>query len=448
MSDRENVILLTVDSLRSDHLSCLGYTKSSTPNIDALAGKGALFSQAFSNGGGSVSSFPSITTSTYASMNVSSTSLHSFWIKLSNNWPTIAQILKSVDFSTAAFKNIKEDLCSFFGYGKGFDVFEETIRFSDKSINKMYRKLQYLQGYKFTRANQINKKAVSWCSKTHGNFFLWLHYMDVHLPYNPRNISLSHRFQIMKLGQKSRTNPDQLSRSEIDTLIAAYDNEIHYLDKNIGDLLNNLKKIGITPENTFFIFLSDHGDQFMEHGEWGHGRLYDEILHVPLFFCGPNIKPNTVINEQVSLLDVPPTITHLLGIKEIDTFNGLSLFPFICGEFQKTKPVISEELGHDYSCRTQNWKYIRHDRIATHELYDLRADPNEQRNVVYDYPEIVKEFDEQLNEHIAIGKELEQSLSDERNLSNETLEFLKNFPTRSESEPFLSRVFGLPRHAD
>jgi arylsulfatase A-like enzyme len=443
MGMRQNVILITVDSLRADHLSCLGYAKPTTPNIDALARKGVLFSQTFSNGGGSATSFPSIMTSTYASMNIPSNTHDAFWIKLSKNWSTIAEVLKHTGFSTAAFKNFKDDLCSIFGYNKGFDLFDEIIHFNDKTIDKIYRKIRYLQGYKYIRANKINQKAISWCSKTKENFFLWLHYMDVHLPYNPKNISIRNRIQAIKLGEKIKNNPDQLSQKEIETLIDFYDAEIRYLDSQIGELLSKLMKICITPDETFFILLSDHGDQFMEHGEWVHGRLYDEVLHVPLIISGPDIKRNTVIQEQVSLLDVAPTITHLLGIEKVDTFCGTSLLPLIEGENRKTNHVISEEIGQDYSCRTQNWKYIRHDKSDTYELYNLQVDPKEKLNVVYDYPEIVEELDEIINKHIEMRKRLNHSITAETDFSEEEQESLKK--VRPQEERFISKVLGLPR---
>jgi len=444
MGTRQKVILITVDSLRADHLNCLGYDKPTTPNIDALARKGVLFSKAFSNGGGSATSFPSIMTSTYASMNIPSNRHNAFWIKLSEKWSTIAEVLKHAGFYTAAFKNFKDDLCSIFGYNKGFDLFDEIIHLNDKTIDKMYRKIRYLQGYKYVRANKINQRAISWCNKTKENFFLWLHYMDVHLPYNPKNISLPNRIQTIKLVKKMQNEPDHLSQQEIEKVTDLYDAEIRYLDSRIGELLSKLMKIGIAPDETLFILLSDHGDQFMEHGEFGHGRLYDEVLHVPLILCGPDIKRNTVIQEQVSLLDVAPTITHLLGIETVETFCGTSLLPLVEGENGKTSHVISEEIGQDYSCRTQNWKYIRHDRSDTYELYNLQVDPKEKLNVLYEYPEIVEELDQILNQHIEMEKRVSKSIINERDFSEEEQESLKK--VRLRNQHFASKVLGLPRH--
>ena len=218
MTMSKKVILLTVDSLRADHLSCLGYDKPTTPNIDALAKNGVSFSQAFSNGGGSVTSFPSIMTSTYASMNTLSNIPNLFWIKLSEKWPTIAEVLKHEGFSTAAFKNFKDDLCSLFSYDKGFDLFDETIHFYDKTMAKLHTRLRFLRGKKFVRAKEINRKAISWCTHKEDNFFLWLHYMDVHLPYSPRHLSIRNRIQAIKLGEKNKKKPDQLSQKDIETL--------------------------------------------------------------------------------------------------------------------------------------------------------------------------------------------------------------------------------------
>ncbi|MCW4016271.1 MAG: sulfatase-like hydrolase/transferase [Candidatus Bathyarchaeota archaeon] len=444
MNRRQNVILITVDSLRASHLGCLGYSKPTTPNIDALAKKGVLFSQAFSNGGGSATSFPTIMTSTYASMNISSDIYNAFWIKLSRKWLSVAEVLKNEGFSTAAFKNFKDDLCSIFGYNRGFDVFDEVIHFGDTRVDKACTKLRYLLGRKFVRANEINKKAISWCSNQRDGFFLWLHYMDAHLPYLPRKLSISSRVQAIKLGQKMYSNSNQMTQKEIESVIDLYDAELKYLDAQIGDLLNKLMKLGITPDNTFFVFVSDHGDQFMEHGEWGHGRLYDEVLHVPLLICGPTIKHDTIIPQQISLLDVAPTIIHLLGLEKPETFCGLSLLPLVDGVKNKNNYVISEEIGQDYSCRTQNWKYIRHDKSDTYELYNLQVDSTEKLNVAYDYPEIVEELDKIIDSHLEMGTRLTQSVNVcEPDFSDKEKELLKNVQLKDEN--FVSKVIGVPR---
>ena len=126
----------------------------------------------------------------------------------------------------------------------------------------------------------------------------------------------------------------------------------------------------------------------MEHGEWGHGRLYDEVLHIPLIICGPNINKNIVVEEQISLIDVAPSIIDLLDIRKVETFHGRSLLPLIEGEerTQGHNYIISEEIGSNFSCRTKNWKYIRYDRINTHELYNLQIDPKEKTNLANEQP--------------------------------------------------------------
>jgi arylsulfatase A-like enzyme len=447
MNEQLNLVLITIDSLRADHLSCLGYNKQKTPNIDALARKGALFTQAFSNGGGSVTSFPSIMTSTYPLMNPNSNAENDlFWIKLSDKWTTIAEVLRSNGSSTAAFKNRKGDISSIFGYDRGFDLFEPFGWVNESLFTKLGHKISFLRGNKYQRANFINQKATSWLERKAKNFFLWLHYMDVHLPYNPPNLSVIKRLYAVRLAEKLENSAKELSRKDIELLTTLYDREIKSLDNKIGMLLTEMDEMGISVENTFFVLMSDHGDQHMEHGECGHGRLYDEVLHVPLIICGPNIERDTIVEEQISLLDVAPTIVDLLGIAPVRAFQGKSLLPLIMGEKESRicSYVISEEIGANYSIRTKNWKYIRNDRTNTHELYNLREDSKEKSNLVNEYPKKVKEYSTILSQHKIMEEKIGKTLFEERNsfLTKER-EFLGIYPKKDKA--FQSKVLGTSR---
>lgn len=449
-----NVILMTIDSLRADHVSCLGYSNQITPNIDNLAKKGALFSQVISNGAGSVTSFPSIMTSTYSLMNPNSRAhaTGTFWVRLSDKHSTIAEVLKSKGYSTVAFINRKMDISSIFGYHRGFDDFNEFLETIERNsfITWMLQKLNTLRGNKSIRADIINEKAIVWL-KNHRQkpFFLWLHYMDVHTPPNPKNISVLKRTEAIRLGAKIQGSSVNLSAKETNCLVELYDQEIRYVDNRIGILFDRLAEMDITLDNTYFILLSDHGDQFMEHGEWGHGRLYDEVIHVPLIISGPDIKENTLIENQVSLLDLAPTIIDLLKIPKIKTFLGKSLLPLLDQKVHKQNKnyVISEELTRDFSCRTDNWKYIIHDRTNTHELYNLRTDPKEKMNLASKHSEKVKELNGIISKHTLMEERVDSLISKGRDLfSSEEMEILKKYPKKDIA--FLSKVFGIPRAAN
>jgi len=223
-----------------------------------------------------------------------------------------------------------------------------------------------------------------------------------------------------------------------------YDQEIKYLDEQIRRLTSQLTSFGIGHENTYFIFLSDHGEQFFEHGEWGHGRLYDYILHVPLITVGPEIPQKTLIRQQVSLIDIAPTIADLCKTAKPKTFLGKSLLPLINKDDQNEGDVvISETLLSDYSCRAREWKYILHLRTQTHELYNLREDPEEKLNLADQYSQQTSAFRNILKKQILNEQKIQKELNEERaKFLKEKQHILKNYPKRSEN--FITKVLGIP----
>jgi arylsulfatase A-like enzyme len=440
-----NVILITIDSLRADRVSCLGYSEQSTPNIDYLAKSGALFSQCYSNGGGSVESFPSIVTSTYVLMNPnSSVERGTFWVKLSENWQTISQVFGKAGYATAAFKNEKTDLCSYFGYSRGFDVFEDfLVEYPRNFLSRNKQKISTAFGNKFVRADKLTKMAMKWLRRARTcPFFLWLHYMDVHSPPNPKDLSVLQRLKALHLMRKITDGNPDIDQEELTQLVKLYEKEVHYIDAQIGDLTKQFAEIGISPDNTYLILLSDHGDQFMEHGELGHGRLYDELLHVPLVIAGPNVPNNLRIAQQVSLIDVCPTVTDLCGLPKSRTFQGKSLLSSINGSNAKQNDyTISETLLKDYSIRTQDWKYILHTKTKTHELFNLAQDPSEKIELSNQFPEKTHYFRRSLVNHIQEENEAAEKLRKERDdFSREFRDFLEKYPSKNVA--FISRVFG------
>jgi arylsulfatase A-like enzyme len=419
MNVKRNVIFLTIDSLRADHLGCLGYSKDITPNIDKLANEGALFSQAISNGDVTKTSFPSIITSSYASLHperkvVTKGQPHR-WLLLSSDRTTIAEVLKKNEYSTVAFIARNPWISSYFHYDRGFNVFDdqlfhgmpyywkptETASFIGIKCKKIFLRLnrsirawKTILGVGSERANAINSKAISWLRKNSSCFFLWLHYMDVHQPYNAN--TFMKRIKAFSLDKKilmsRKTHTHMLTRNELDIWINLYDNAINRLDHEIGSFLYELEKEGISHDESYIIVVADHGEQFMEHGWIGHGSLYDEVLHVPLIICGPGIERKIVIKDQVPLLDVGPTIIDLLHIPKVNNFQGKSLLPLIKKKDNAKRDIISEGLNplinksKAYSFRTGEWKYIftldEGKKELKAELYNLHTDPGEKENLI------------------------------------------------------------------
>ena len=427
-----NLILITIDCLRADHLSCLGYSKKTTPNLDSLAGTGALFTQAISVGAGTPTSFKAMFTSTYPLM-------HHGQLYITDLTTTLAQVLKEHGYHTAAF-HFTPWLSSYYGYDKGFDAFHdigkshlESLLSKPKKLakriigtnHKLYRFLSHMYSALLgigLKAEMLNNKAISWLSGSPNNFFLWIHYMDAHEPYLPSSAFVSplKSFHILGLHTKVIYSPDSLSRQEVEKLVEQYDARISHADKMIGSLLRTLERSNIL-DNTSIIVTADHGQQFLEHGRYGHGHgrhPYDELIHVPLIIAGPGLK-SQVISQQVSLLDLAPTIADMLNIQKPRAFLGNSLLPLMSGntakpgnseaisEADRIERLTSGNVGRPrlsgterkISLRTGEWKYI-YTEGDQDELYHLEDDPKETQNVIDTEPKIATELRAKIMAHI------------------------------------------------
>lgn len=426
-----NLILITIDCLRADHVSCLGYSKKTTPNLDYLASRGVLFSQAISVGPGTPESFIAILTSTYPQM-------YGGELYITDRRTTVAPVLKGYGYHTAAFHS-NPFLSSYLGYGKGFDTFDDSIpKGGHESLasrtkelagsmvgtkSKLYKVLAQIYAATITakpyiRAEVLNKKAISWLYDNPNNFFLWMHYMDVHWPCYPRRriISPLERLHVYNLNNKKTPAPE-----EINELIDLYDGEINYVDEMIGSFLRILKQSHIL-DNTFVVITADHGDEFMERGHFGHTfALYDELIHVPLIIIGPELE-GQVISQQVSLLDLAPTILDMFKIEKPKAFLGNSLLPLVRRRRRakaRNAEAISETSDIDVtmkqpsmpsklqldanrriiSLRTGKWKYI-YTKGKRDELYDLENNPEETQNIIDIKPEIAAELRAKIMAHI------------------------------------------------
>jgi arylsulfatase A-like enzyme len=421
-----NILLITIDSLRFDHLGCYGYRKGTSPNIDKLASRGALFLQAISSGGNTPSAFPSLLASALPPVDESE------WRGRMQWHTTLAELLRRAGYRTAAFHS-NPYLTSFFNYNKGFDVFEDNLqrirvltireRIARKIVlsslirpfltflTRLYRRFfglfLVIRGRPIVPAQKISSQAVRWLKSHNGSFFLWLHYMDVHIPYMPPRQYVSQfqeqeisRYEMSRLWEKMLATPPQLSPLEVKKLKNLYDADIKYVDDAIGWLLD---KAGNRLENTIIVVTADHGDEFGEHARFGHQTIYDGIIHVPLIIRWPEAEAKVIVRDQVSLLDLPPTLADLAGLGKVDTFHGESLLSLMKGEQEAARGVISTAhlpaRPRFLAYRTPEWKYIRTESLDSEgsvlgeELYDLRNDPGETRNLHGSDMEAAKEFE-------------------------------------------------------
>ncbi len=392
LKDRPNIIIISIDSLRADHVGCYGYYRNTTPNIDAFGKDAVLFKYAFSNGPSTIRSISAFCSSKYNSKH--------FIVKfpgqnmdiaiLNPHYPTLPQLLKKEGYTTYFIS----DVSSIFyikGFKKGFDAFTEI---------------------KGNASGGLTKTSLEWIGKNKkAPFFVWLHYYGPHHPYLPNKASeitvpLKEKDKILSFAKYAEEEFGVLpyylreeGKSNLNYYINNYDGKILLTDEYIGSVLNEIKKLGFY-NNSLIVITADHGEEFGEHNKYcGHGwSVYNALLHVPLLIKMPNQKfAGKVINENVSLLDVVPTILHILNVKKLD-FDGETLLSIINNSEKRRSKFIYSSSGYFLTAIIYNeWKLIRYNQVSPlrniilnlfgnkslsgYRLYNLKNDPYEQKDL-------------------------------------------------------------------
>jgi len=311
-----NVILLTVDCLRWDHLSCNGYHRDTTPNLDTLAEGNLVFENAYSASSHTPEAVPAMLSGQYPD------------VFSDNDYqrvvPTIADLLADTTvLSGASHSNIHVSRTK--GFESGFDHFFDDLYFGQnrllalgqKFLNRIFKSRQTY----YARADEINQKSLNWLDSldTGQQFFLWNHYMDVHGPYEPlreyqkifRNEFVD-RDEAHDLFHRALDDPGSITESQHQTLIDLYDCEIRYIDDQISAFLDSIKERGLL-EDSLVILTADHGDAFAEHDYYNHPRhLHEELVHVPFIVAHPSVNSERV-ETVISTLDIVPTILRIFN---------------------------------------------------------------------------------------------------------------------------------------
>lgn len=438
-----NLVLLTVDCLRADRLGCLGYERALTPHIDKLANESALFTRAFATGPRTTESFPAILASTYP-LAFGGT------FALPEHLVTLAAMLRTEGYATGAFHS-NPFLLSRFGFGQGFEHYwdsHEATGMSSKlgarvmprlrQDSRLYRLLRRLvRSFEaragvsyYVRAEEVNRRALQWLAGVAQPFFLWVHYMDMHYPLNPPEHCIRQvhpggipRRQQGRLMVRTIEEPGAVTEAEAEAYRDLYDAGLLYVDESVGSLLDALAQMGQL-DQTIVALTADHGEEFREHGDFGHGlqihvpgvdsvriKLYDELLHVPLLLraAGAGVRPGR-IDALASLIDLGPTFLDLLGLRPVESWQGVSLVPLLWGDGGS----LREEVYSEYairregpwqpvvSCRTARWKYIHDGAFGRHELYDLEADPAERHDLHGTGGSVLSALQEKVREHLTL----------------------------------------------
>jgi arylsulfatase A-like enzyme/Tfp pilus assembly protein PilF len=364
-----NVLLVTLDTTRADRIGCYGYAKAKTPNLDFLALNGVRFSNAYCQVPLTLPSHCSILTGSYPIYH----KVHnngSYY--LSPSHVTLAEVLKERGYKTAAFVS-SFTVDSRFGLDQGFEVYDD--KFQEDEIIKTFRSER--------KADKVFSSFSNWLDKNAEEKFLcWIHFYDPHLPYDP---------------------PSPFKEEFSDSL---YDGEIGYMDFYVGKTIEKLREKNIL-DKTLIVLAGDHGEGLGEKGEYDHGIfIYDNTLKVPfILYSEKNLPQGMTINSRVRLIDIMPTLLEILKIPSHKGTQGISLLEYIEGRKKDDLPSYIETYypREDFNWSEliglidDEWKYIQ---APKEELYNLKRDPDEEKNVIDKEKKVASEMKEKLKSAI------------------------------------------------
>jgi arylsulfatase A-like enzyme len=438
MQTRKSIVLVTVDCLRADHVGFMGYKRPTTPFLDSLATETFVFPAAIVAGVPTYYSFPAILASRYPM------ALGRDVLGVAPDEPNLASVLKRAGYATASFGAANPYVSSRFGYEQGFDTFQDFLDdepgpLSDEKVNatsggwasRLNRKLQqvrpslgplgivYDELYfqycqratpvppsldalrRFPAADVIVDRACQWLVSVEAPFFLWLHLMDPHAPYYPKERALDllgsarvSPFRARYLNSywnRGDLGPRRLLRYR-DEVITLYDAGIRWVDEQMIRLVKAMRKSNRW-DDCIFAFTADHGEEFLDHGGRYHppSRLMEELIRVPLLLRVPGNARKEMTKSPFSLLHLAPTLLDAAQVPVPSAFQGLSYWPQVRDGMRCDAVAISEcvagctnplrrekRMGpRVLSLREARYKLVLHFDPPAEYLYDLEADPGE-----------------------------------------------------------------------
>ena len=395
-----NVVLISLDTVRADHLGCYGRGRNTSPAIDALAASGVRFADASATAPWTLPSHVSLLTGLYPSRH----GVRSYAHRLPAERETLAERLDRHGFQSLAVVNTWTLGEARFAVLQGFPpAGARYVRETEESehgreiVNRGPRVVEVAR--ELLLAREPEKP-----------FFLFLHFYDAHTDYSPRR-SYRRLFVDRYAGSidgttrqllELRARGERLSEADLRYLRELYDAEIRQLDDVLATFFVTLEELGLLAD-TLIVLTSDHGEEFQEHGGLLHGRTqYQEMLSVPLILRGPGIPRGRVVTEPVSLVDVVPTILSVLGLPPATPVDGVDLSPswadparplperLLFGEADHTDVVNGQPVGD-----SRRMARLRHEKLCTDrisgrtELFDLERDPAEREDLSMQRPERV-----------------------------------------------------------
>ena len=369
---RPNLIHITIDTLRADHLGAYGHVRETSPNLDALARRGLRFKWAFSQGAQTKVSIPSMFSGRYFSEVERSPDS---WATI---WPEnllVAERLADAGYHTAGFPSHRFFL-PLYGLNQGFHDWDLGLveKFGPRIVN-------------VSTSTQTTDRVIDWFDARGvdtGPYYVWIHYFDPH-----------HWYQ-------SHDDGEDFGEKDEDR----YDEEIRHTDKHVGRLLDHLERAGWLKSSYVFV-QGDHGEGFGQHGYRYHGQhLFNDQVRVPLIVAGPALPPR-VVEHPVALVDLVPTFLDLAGIDRPLELPGFSVLPFASARTGYRRPPVYIEMIRDSNHSDRRaliewpWKYQLGITFNEVTLYDLSSDPDEQVDVLAANPPVHERLEKRLRRFMA-----------------------------------------------
>ena len=392
---RDTVVLIILDTVRADALSCYGNPSSTTPRIDAVAAQGVRFEHAISASGWTLPAVASIFTGAWPTVHGGlgkTTTL----TPIRDELPTAAEVLKQAGFATLGIANAAF-VSPMLKLDRGFDVFDH----------------KYTYNWDARRADETIDAAIDLLRASKGkSTFLMIHLFDPHLDYDPPG-----SYKTMFTAGRTEPAPpltDGMCREmaggdgdapptpeDIAYVRAVYHGEVAFMDEHVGRLIDALVSFELYDDATVII-TSDHGEEFWDHNGFEHGHtLYDELIRVPLIVKFPlSVQPvKAVVEDQVRTVDAMSTVFDVYDIAQPGSFEGRSLLPLAQGKPDEPRVAFSESTLYGrrmISWRVGDYKFI-YDAEDNHgELYDCRKDPHERIDILKDRPDVARKLSTEL----------------------------------------------------
>jgi arylsulfatase len=369
IDDVQNVILLSLDALRADHLSCYGYARDTSPTLDELAADNLMCANAFSASSHTREAVASLLTGEHPNR------------AAGTNYQLAAEPISSVaqraGLTRGGFHS-NPFVSRAYGFDEGFDVFDDDLHLGQhKIIALAQRVLDKLRNRHYARAKIINERAFKWLDSLEDvdRFFLWNHYMDTHGPYEPpaeyreryTDEYISDR-TAGSLYKRAIKDPESITDAERKLLVDYYDAEIRYIDDRLAEFFESLRRRDLL-DDSLVIITADHGDAFGEHDYYEHPRqLHEELVHVPLIVVHPDIEPAT-IETAVSTTDIAATISQVLGEPPCGVGESLFDLPHTDGD----RTVFQQARGENESAHIRRFAARTKDEAA-YGQYDTNTE--------------------------------------------------------------------------